>query len=189
MPFSTETLPRDWCNRTRQELLEAFKELSEQRLLGLRFCFFIDRVDEFDGKDHMDIINVLKSLNASPSVKICLSSRPWNKFVKPFGAHSHQTLLLEDHNEYDIQQYVKNKLQYHEQFATFQSREPRSSDLVDHIVQNAQGVFLWVRIVVNDLLRGMSNDDNLSDLQKRLQSLPTTLAAYYQHMFDNIDDF
>ena len=174
---------------SRLELLEAFKELSEQRLLSLKFCFFVDGVDEFDGEDHTDIINVLKSLNASPSVKICLSSRPWNIFVKPFGADSHQTLLLEDHNEYDIQQYVKNKFQDHEQFAILQSREPGSSDLVDQIVQNAQGVFLWVRIVVSNLLRGISNDDNLSDLHKRLQSLPTTLTAYYQHMFDNIDDF
>ena len=174
---------------SRLELLDAFKELSEQQSLSLKFCFFVDGVDEFDGQDHTEIINILKSLNASPSVKVCLSSRPWNIFVRPFGTDIHRTLLLEDHNEYDIQQYVKNRFQDHEQFAILQSREPRSSDLVDQIVQNAQGVFLWVRIVVNNLLRGMSNDDNLSDLQKRLQSLPTTLTAYFQHMFDNIDDF
>lgn len=136
---------------TRLELSEAFKNLSEQRLLSLKFCFFVDGVDEYDGEDHTHIINVLKSLNASPSVKICLSSRPWNIFVKAFGADIHQRLLLQDHNKYDIQRYVTNKFQEDEQFALLQSREPRSSDLIDQIIQNAQGVFLWVRNVVSNL--------------------------------------
>ena len=185
-PFRWKRYHEIGATWTRLELLEAFKKLSEQRSLSLKFCFFVDGVDEYDGEDKTDIINVLKSLNASPSVKICLSSRPWNIFVS---ADIHQRLLLEDHNEYDIQQYVKNKFKEDEQFAILQSGEPRSSDLVDQIVQNAQGVFLWVRIVVNNLLRGMSNGDSLSDLQKRLESLPTTLTAYFQHMFDNIDEF
>ena len=188
-PFRWKRYHEIGATWTRLELLEAFKKLSEQRLLSLKFCFFVDGVDEYDGEDHTHVINVLKSLNTSPSVKICLSSRPWNIFVKAFGADIHQRLLLEDHNAYDIQQYVKSKFQEDEQFAILQSREPRSSDLVDQIVQNAQGVFLWVRIVVNNLLRGLSNDDNLSDLQNRLESLPTTLTAYFQHMFDNIDEF
>lgn len=174
---------------TRLELSEAFKKLSQQRLLSLKFCFFVDGVDEYDGEDHTHIINVLKDLNASPSVKICLSSRPWNIFIKAFGADNDQRLLLEDLNGYDIQRYIKNRFQEDEQFTLLQSKEPRSSDLIDQIVQNAQGVFLWVRIVVSNLLRGLSNDDNLSDLQKRLESFPTTLTAYFQHMFDSIDDF
>ena len=188
-PFRWKRYHEIGATWTRLELLEAFKKLSEQRSLSLKFCFFVDGVDEYDGDDYTHIINVLKSLNSSPSVKICLSSRPWNIFVRAFGADTHQRLLLEDHNEYDIHQYVKNKFKEDEQFKILQSREPRSSDLIDQIVQNAQGVFLWVRIVVKNLLRGLCNDDNLSDLQNRLQSLPTTLTAYFQHMFDNIDEF
>ena len=174
---------------TRLEVAEAIRELSQQRLLSLKFCFFVDGLDEYDGEDSTHIINVLKDLNASPSVKICLSSRPWNMFITAFGADADQRLLLEDHNEEDIQRYVRNRFERDEQFALLQSREPHSSNLADQIVRNAQGVFLWVRIVVSNLLRGLGNDDNLSDLQKRLESFPTTLIAYFQHMFDSIDDF
>ena len=174
---------------TRLELSDAFGKLSQQQLLHLKFCFFIDGVDEYDGEDYKHIIDVLKNLGASPSVKICLSSRPWNIFIAAFGTDSDARLLLEDHNREDIQKYVKNRFESDEQFALLQSREPRSSDLVDQIVQNAQGVFLWVRVVVGNLLRGLRNDDNLSDLHRRLQSFPTTLTAYFQHMFDSIDDF
>lgn len=174
---------------TRVELSEAFRNLSQQRLLKLKFCFFVDGVDEYDGEDHSHIVGVLKDLNASPCVKVCLSSRPWNIFIAAFGASTDQRLLLQDHNGDDIQKYIQNRFESDKQFALLQSKDPRSSELVDQIVRNAQGVFLWVRIVVSNLLRGLSNDDNLSDLHKRLQSFPTTLKAYFQHMFDSIDDF
>ena len=188
-PFRWKRYHEIGATWTRLELSEAFKKLSHQHLSRLKFCFFVDGVDEYDGEDHLHIINLLKDLNASPSVKICLSSRPWNIFIKAFGADTDRRLVLEDHNGDDIQRYVKNRFERDEQFALLQSREPQSRDLVDQIVQNAQGVFLWVRIVVSNLLRGLSNDDSLSDLQNRLQSFPTTLTAYFQHMFDSIDDF
>ena len=44
---------------TRGELSEAFRNLSQQRLLNLKFCFFVDGVDEYDGEDHSHIIGVL----------------------------------------------------------------------------------------------------------------------------------
>lgn len=173
----------------RRELSEAFENLGQEQSSSLKFCFFVDGVDEYDGEDYTHIIDVLKNLNASASIKMCLSSRPWNIFTAAFGADTDQRLLLEDHNGDDIQRYVKNRFEMDVQFSTLQSKDTRTSDLVDQIVRNAQGVFLWVRIVVSNLLRGLSNDDNLSDLQKRLESFPTTLAAYFQHMFDSIDDF
>ena len=97
--------------------------------------------------------------------------------------------MLEDHNGDDIEVYVKNRFERDEQFALLQSKDSQSSDLIDQIVQNAQGVFLWVRIVVSNLLRGLNNDDNLSDLHRRLQSFPTTLKAYFQHIFNSNDEF
>ncbi len=173
---------------TRTELSEAFRTLGQQPLVNLKFCFFVDGVDEYDGEDYTHIIRILKDLSASPSVKICLSSRPWNIFSAAFGDKAEQRLLLEDHNKDDIESYIKNRFETDGQFKLLQSRDPRSSELVDQIVQNAQGVFLWVRIVVSNLLRGLNNDDNLMDLHKRLNTFPTTLTAYFQHMFDSIDD-
>ena len=173
----------------RLELAEAFRKLRQQRLLNLRFCLFIDGVDEYDGEDHVLIINILKDLSASAHIKVCLSSRPWNIFVAAFGTHSEQRLLLENHNEHDIRVYIRNRFENDEKFALLQSLDSHTSELVDQIVCNAQGVFLWVKIVVSNLLRGMSNDDSLIDLRSRLLSFPTTLKAYFQHMFNRIDEF
>lgn len=174
---------------SRQELSEAYRKLGQSSPLDIKFCFFVDGVDEYDGDNHAHIIDLLKTLSASPSIKICLSSRPWNIFIRAFGARTDQRLLLEDHNGDEIVAYVKKRFERDEQLVLLQSRDPCSSDLAERIVHNAQGVFLWVKLVVRNLLRGLSNDDHLSDLHKRLQSFPTDLSAYFQHMFDGIDEF
>ncbi|KAL6718207.1 hypothetical protein ACLMJK_004295 [Lecanora helva] len=173
---------------SRFELLKALKELRQIQSMRLKFCFFIDGVDEYEG-DHADIVQVLKTLNKSPFVKICLSSRPWNIFIEAFGTNNDQRLQLEDHNGYDIRTYISSRFEGDERFIALESRDPRSSGLVDQIVRNAQGVFLWVRIVVGNLLRGITNEDNLADLHRRLDSFPTDLTAYFEHMFDTIDEF
>ena len=156
---------------------QGFKKLSQQWLLKLNFCLFVDSVDEYDGEDFTHVIDVLKDLKASPSVKECLSSRLWNILIAALGAENRQKLLLRDHYRDDIRRYVKDRFEKDEQFTLFQLRGFRSSDLVDKIVQDAQGVFLWVRVVVSNLLRGLSNDDSLSDLHRSIVVVETVGAV------------
>ena len=176
---------------SRSELIETFRNLrlNPKILSDVKLCFFIDGVDEYGGENLQDIIDVLQGLNASPSLKICLSSRPWNLLISAFGINPNQALLLEDHNGGDIEEYVRNRFERGEKVAPFQLRGPDVRYVVDYIVHNAQGIFLWVKIVANNLLRRLSNGDSFSDLDKRLKSFPTNLTAYFQHMLDDIDDF
>ncbi len=44
---------------TRAELLETFDRLTKQDLLDVKFCFFIDGLDEYEG-DHPDLIRTLE---------------------------------------------------------------------------------------------------------------------------------
>ena len=171
------------------ELGEAFKRLSQEQLQKRKFCFFIDGVDEYEGDDYEHIIRVLTDLATSPSIKCCVSSRPWNLFITAFGIDPSQRLLLEDHNHVDIQGYIETRFAKDKYFISMQSREPESRELIEQISKNAQGVFLWVKLVVNNLLRGIKNDDSLKDLHRRLQQIPTSLTAYFQHMLSTIDEF
>jgi hypothetical protein len=61
------------------------------------------------------------------------------------------------------------------------------SELVIEIVTKASGVFLWVVLVVRDLLRGLRNRDDISDLQKRLKAVPSELEELYTHMLGHVD--
>jgi hypothetical protein len=60
---------------------------------------------------------------------------------------------------------------------------------MEDIVLKAQGVFLWVDLVVRDLLAGLQNWDRISDLQKRVELLPPDLENLYKHMLARIDKF
>ena len=173
---------------TRAELLETLDRLTKQDLLDVKFCFFIDGLDEYEG-DHPDLIRTLENLAALPSVKMCVASRPWNEFVDAFGEASDQNLLLQDLTRDDIQLYVQSTLRENSHFSRLAKNDPRCGELVTDIVNLAQGVFLWVTLVVRSLLRGLKNADDISDLQGRLRRLPPDLEAYFQHMFDSIDDF
>ena len=174
---------------TRAELLNAFSELSHQSRLKKRFCFFIDGLDEYDG-DHLEVVDLVQGFATSKDIKICVSSRPWNVFTRAFGWGSHPKFHLEDLTRRDIKSYVQDMLGGNRLFCQLAAGKDsaRCKNLEDEIVSRAQGVFLWVFLVVRSLIEGLTNADRITDLERRLRSLPTDLEAYFRHMLENIED-
>ena len=79
-------------------------------------------------------------------------------------------LVLEEHTEDDIRQYVKCRLEADSSFLNLKAdgKSGVCDELTQEIIENARGVFLWVKLVVNDLLHGITNCDNKSELRKRV---------------------
>ena len=173
---------------TKQELTESFDLLSRLPDLTSKFCFFIDGLDEYQG-DHFGLIQTVRRLAASSSIKICLSSRPWVEFTDAFGSDKDRTIILQDLTRGDIQLYVHDTLKQHHHFAKLEEADPRWNELVEELEDRAQGVFLWVTIAVRSLLRGLTHADDVSDLQRRLREFPAELSPFFQHIFDSIDPF
>ncbi|CAG2007343.1 unnamed protein product [Fusarium graminearum] len=173
-------------------LFRAFEQLSSQKSLPLRFCFFIDGLDEYTAGAHRytgtfeELLSPLRVLASSNSIKICVSSRPWDAFDREF-SHVKWKLQLEDLTREDIRRYVKEELGVHPKFRELSEMDPRCSEIKDTIVKRAQGVFLWVYLVVNSLKRGLLKDDNYTDLQSRLNELPDDLQRYFEHMLQSIE--
>ena len=180
-PFVRENEP--W---TRQELWHAIAQLKDQCGAKARFCFFIDGLDEYDGEPDQ-IVSVLESLRDWPDVKLCVSSRPYNEFRDAFGRPSDPQLALEDLTREDIKLYIQSTLEENLRFKALKARDDRSQDLVQDVVEKAQGVFLWVILVVRSLLTGLRNADRVSDLQKRLRDFPETLEKFFSHMIASIE--
>ncbi|KIW23715.1 uncharacterized protein PV07_11894 [Cladophialophora immunda] len=162
------------------KLHKAFEKLSKIPPLGYRFCFFIDGLDEYSG-DHMDLIHTAERMVSSSFIKVCASSRPWNVFTEAFG-RSEQKLKLEELTQTDIRNYV------HQRFA----KETRGSEnlyksIAEEVTRRAQGVWLWVHLVVTSLVRGLINADNFSELRKTLDSLPDGLENYFRHIIQHIE--
>ncbi|KAL7620218.1 hypothetical protein AAE478_009211 [Parahypoxylon ruwenzoriense] len=161
----------------------AFSETADSS----RFCFFIDGLDEYEGDDHFELISLIERLQGSASAKFCVSSRPWNVFVRNFALANVPTLVLEEKTRDDMAEYVRGTLEEDRRFLRLKAREDRADELVTEIIEKANGVFLWVFLVVRELLRGLNEEDDFSTLQKRLRSLPDDLEKYFQHMLDQLD--
>lgn len=171
------------------ELRSVFQDISKRTDLKVNFCFFIDGLDEYDG-DHIDICSVLQDLaNESPHFKFCLSSRPWNVFENIFGRQPSQKIYVHDLTEDDIRQYARSRLCEHQRWNAFASQTPDTQVLVARITKRARGVFLWVFLVTRLLREGMSNNDSLTDLFRRLDSFPSDLEAFFKHMLQSVDPF
>ncbi|XXG97497.1 Coproporphyrinogen-III oxidase [Hypoxylon texense] len=168
-------------------MFEALCKLLTQS--SIKLCLFIDGLDEYTGSSD-DIIDLISRLTSPGNVKICLSSRPWNKFEKAYGSGRTEKLAMQDFNAVDITAYVKDNLVNGEAYQELEDYDLRSPELVHQIVSSANGVFLWVFLVVRSLKEGLENGDRIIDLQKRLSSYPTDLDEYFGRiLFSDIDRF
>jgi hypothetical protein len=175
---------RPW---TYSELSESFSRLARLQSFSVRFCFFVDGLDEYNG-DHEDLIELLQHMARSSIIKLCVASRPWNFFQDAFGGMLTHRLKLEDLTRKDIWRFTEDRLCQNKHFRALQQREPRCQELINEIRDSAQGVFLWVFLIVRFLLRGLSNADRISELQKRLRMLPSDLGKLLRHILDTTDE-
>lgn len=144
------------------------------------FCIFIDDLDEFAG-DQLELIQLLDELSMSPVVKLCLASRPWNTFRRAYECQcSH--LLLEDLTRGDINVYVRGILDRARRIPDLLSGDFEADEfelLIKEIVNGAEGVFLWVYLVVLSVTRGLAEGDSTPTLRQRVASFPNDLYEFF----------
>lgn len=168
------------------ELLECFQAIKTNSTSSVRFCFFIDGLDEFDG-DYIEIAQTLTEIANSSRIKLCVASRPLNEFRDQFGANMSCVLLVHELTWNDILKYAQSRLQDHPRWSVLGLDVQAAQSFLQNIANMAQGVFLWVTLVTQSLRKGLTNDDTMEDLNTRLECLPKTLEAFYKQMLDSID--
>ncbi|GAP91527.1 putative NACHT nucleoside triphosphatase [Rosellinia necatrix] len=173
---------------TLPDLCEILRKVAVQGSTSVRFCFFIDGLDEYDG-NHDDLCKVLNDLAKSASIKICLSSRPWNQFEEAFGDDSQRKLYMQDLTRNDILQYIQWRLYEHPRWPSLATKASQGDWLVEEIEKRAYGVFLWVFLVTKLLREGLTNRDGFSDICRRLESFPIELDAFFRHILNSVDPF
>src|SRR5437667_10092387 len=80
----------------------------------------------------------------------------------------------------DIRLYIQDTLGKNSRFRQLQEGDPQCPNFVLNIVREADGVFLWVFLVVRSLLDGLTNSDRIKDLQKRVNETPKDLKDYFK---------
>ncbi len=169
---------------TWRELFDGLVSLDPSSHHDFALAIFVDGLDEFDG-DHRRLIELIKKFHSRPGIKVCISSRPWNEFRDAFA--SCPQLRMEMLTWKDIEIYVGTRLRENLAFAELREEFPTEADaLMDGVVEKAKGVFLWVSVVTNALLIGLTDGDTLEDLQRMLDDLPSDLAYLYTSLWEKI---
>ncbi|KAE8392595.1 hypothetical protein BDV23DRAFT_192534 [Aspergillus alliaceus] len=123
----------------------------------------------------------------SENIKICLSSRPWGMFEDAYGARADHKLYLENLTQDDMKAYIQSEFSLHPEWESLVQKDSRYHAFVTEIAERAQGVFLWLVLVVRLLREGISNGDTLSFLQKRLRRIPGDLNMFFEYMLESLD--
>lgn len=90
-----------------EKKLVALLQNALRNATNIKFCLFIDCLDEFEG-DVDQLVNLVFNPQGSENVKCCLSSRPEVRLVERLSNFAQ--LRLQDFNKYDIQQFVRDKM-------------------------------------------------------------------------------
>jgi hypothetical protein len=141
-------------------------------------CIFllVDGLDEFDGsfQEQTELVTLLKTLADKPNIKICVASRPEPIFENAL-ANCPQ-FRLEKLTRNDIDLYVNEKFASVNEFEDLRLlHTDECTTLILDIGDRAQGVFLWVYLVVPSLIQGMTEGDSTLTLKARLDEIPDDL--------------
>ncbi|KAI1210246.1 uncharacterized protein F4807DRAFT_74058 [Annulohypoxylon truncatum] len=88
----------------------------------------------------------------------------------------------------DIESFGKTKLDGIGDLSTLVGKAHLDS-LAETVVVKAEGVFLWVRVVLNAIEQGVLNEDDFEDLQGKVAAFPTELKVLYQYLLNSIPKF
>lgn len=173
-----------WTITELAKTLRAVADLQDR--LSLRFCFFIDGLDEYDG-DHLKLCEIFKDLVRAGTIKMCLSSRPWPVFEDGLGKDLSRKLYVQDLTFEDITTFVAEQLEYHPEWKDNHLTDDERMEMVKAVSSKADGVFLWAYLVTRSLREGLSNHDTLTGLRKRLDQVPADLKKLFRQILESVD--
>jgi len=171
-----------------EELISTLQDVINVRI-SATFCLFIDGLDEYkeeNKRTYRDLVATLNRIAQFPNVKICASSRPWTVFLDAFKGRSMYSIKLEELTRGDIRRFVSDTFQEHDQYRRLKDHDPAYNTLIGEVARRAQGVFLWVYLVVKDLLEGLTYNDSVQTMLARLDQFPEDLEDFFQHMIESI---
>jgi hypothetical protein len=171
------------------ELRQLFRDLIGTLSTIANFAIFIDGLDEFgDHRDERDdMVDFLLEFTSHDSVKLCLSSRPWNEFKDKL--ETFPNIKLEDFNRRDMEAFVEAEFRS-SRALNEQAKVAKQeiADLQKELVDKSDGVFLWLRLVTRRLLRAAQDGTPSRKLREILNEMPPGLDEFFEHMLRRIPE-
>lgn len=175
---------RDMRQRLMESTTQDFVDLlaAAIRSSGTRVCAFIDGLDEYDG-DLWELCAQLETLRDRTGMKMCLASRPEPDLENAF--RDFPTITMQDHNDASIDYYIQRRL------LQYSSRRPTIQEAFSLVVQRAlrakaQGVTLWAKLVVDEMLEAYDQTTTEEALFALLEKFPPELGRLYDRLLEKV---
>ena len=183
---SQRTRKPHWDSGTLENTLLS---IVEQREHPLQLLLFLDALDEHHGDNDL-LASFLKKFVSKADgncirLKLCLASRPWAVFKQHFGYCP--SFAIHEHTRQDISTYIKARLEPDRQGAWEPIDQAGRRRVVDLVAEKALGVFIWVRLVVDLLSRGIRDGTPYSALEEQVNALPQELEELYADTLRRIE--
>ncbi|KAK8035532.1 hypothetical protein PG993_010527 [Apiospora rasikravindrae] len=183
-----------------RELKEAFKAVLAGKPGDIHIICFVDGLDEYrpmtemelaslsgdlhdeeemsdmisDG--HQEVADLVLEVARYGCVKLLVSSRPFTVFRNAFSPFGKMELHML--TEADISHYVADRLSGNPLLASLHAGESPFAKEVDREIQaKADGVFLWVRLVLDVFFRRLRQYDTAEELLQRIHEMPPKLGG------------
>ena len=166
------------------ELRECLLSVFDHSSKGL--CLFIDGLDEYEG-NLLQLLRFLKKLHTvgeDPRTprKIYVSSRP--EPVPSELLEGTPSLSMSEENGRGIHAYIQSTIKG---MPSKIAEDPQWKALCDGLVKRADGVFLWARFALDELIQGFCKGESINELSDRLQSVPDELEGIYKRIVDRME--
>jgi hypothetical protein len=148
-----------------------------------KIVLLLDGLDEFDDNQTDLVQTLFQWVERFPlSLKIVVSSREVNIFDQAFNRCPR--LRLHEVTMHDIDLLISGRLDHIPEF--LQLASPERLIVKARIAHKAEGVFLWVSLVLRVVMDGLLSGDSLSDLLQKLDECPPELEQLFSHLLASI---
>ncbi|EEU41538.1 uncharacterized protein NECHADRAFT_87715 [Fusarium vanettenii 77-13-4] len=168
------------------EIQSALEAIISDQSSGYRYCFFLDGVDEFEDAEIRKrelASTLLRWTSSNPeNVKICVSSREEPVFIDLFPLG--QRIRLHLVTAGDIRKAIQGVLGKHENFLKFPL--DKRGHFIERFVGDSEGVFIWTKLVLDELWSKLDDKQPLEDLHNVLDVVPKDLDEFYERILRSI---
>lgn len=179
---------------TDREISSAFDKMTQNDALleKFRMCFFVDGLDELEQTESATHYTLTRKIwewtsKSKGNIKFCVASREMPVFERAFPEN--QRITIQTFTAGDIENLVRQRLGENAIFQDLKkSHESKCEKLMKRIIMEAEGVFLWVVLLLSQLEESLADGDSIVMLERILQNAPRELDAFFLSILDSIPE-
>ena len=162
-------------------LMETFRVIKTKCRLPLTIYLLVDAMDESVKQKRDEILKLLSSIcdfEGTLVMKVLVASRPLPRIADVLSKHI--TITLEDRTTADIVRFTSKRIDRINAILGINTTEVQH--IHGMIVERSRGIFLWVKLVLDELEDIVRDGCSFSGMKIVLEGLPQDLDTFYAHM-------